>query len=85
MIYKISNFSKKNSYGKFFRFTTFFYFRCLINLNDNYLITVKKIKVSPINITLFHRLLYRITTSSTKTLLLHENLTGTKIKISISS
>ena len=50
-------------------------------MNDNYRITLKKIKMSSLNITFYHRLLYRITTSSTKTLLLHENLTGTKIKI----
>ena len=62
-----------------------FFFKYLINMNYNYSITLKKIKMSPINMTLFHRFLRRITTSSTKTLFLHKNLTGTKIKISTSS
>ena len=49
-------------------------------MNGNYRIFLKKIKMYPLNITFFHRFLYRINTSSTKTLFLHESLTGTKTK-----
>ena len=51
-------------------------------MNDNNRITLKKIKMSPLNITFFHRLSYGIRTSSTKAMLLQEKLTGTKIKLS---
>ena len=31
----------------------FFYFKCAININDNFRITCRKTKMSPLNITLF--------------------------------
>ena len=62
-----------------------FFFKCLINMNNNYSITLKKIEMYPITMMLFHWFLHRITTSSIKTLFLHKYLTGKKIKISTSS
>ena len=54
-------------------------------MDDNYRMFLKKIKISPLNITFFHRFLYRNNTRSTKSLVLHENLTGIKVKKSTSS
>ena len=61
-----------------------FYFKCAINLNGNKRITCGKAKMCLFNITFLRKLLYRFTTSSTKSLFLRKNLTRKKIKTSTS-
>ena len=53
----------------------FFYFKCTINLNENFRKTCRKTKMCPFNLTFLRKFLYRITTRSTKSLFLQNCLT----------
>ena len=62
----------------------FSYRKYAININDIFRITWKKTKMCPLNITILHKFLSRITKRSTKNLFLHKNLRTKKIKMSSS-
>ena len=68
--------------GKIFMIYNFFDFKCGINVNDGFRITCRKTMISALNITLLGKFMYRIITRSTKSLLLHKNLTRKTIKMS---
>ena len=53
----------------------FFYFKCTINLNENFRKTCRKTKMCPFNLRFLRKFLYRITTRSTKSLFLQNYLT----------
>ena len=53
----------------------FFYFKCTINLNENFRKTCRKTKMCPFNLSFLCKFLYRITTRSRKSLLLQNYLT----------
>ena len=59
---------------KSFMICNFSYFRCAINLNDDFRITCRKTKMCILNITFSHKLLCRIARDSTKSLFLNKNL-----------
>ena len=78
--------SEKAKDDKIFMIYNIFYFKCAINLNDNFRITWRKAKICPLNITVLYKFFYGITTRSTKrSLFSHKHLTKRKIKISTSS
>ena len=63
----------------------FFSFKWPVNPNGTLEKLVVKTRIRPLKIILLDKFLCRITTRSTKSLFLHKNLTGTKIKVSTSS
>ena len=74
----------QDNYKKLKMIYNVFYFKCGINVNDNFRRTCKKTTKSALNITLLDKFIYRIIARSTKSLLLHKNLTRTMIKMSSS-
>ena len=63
----------------------FFFFKCALNLNENFRITIRKTKICPLHIRFLHMFWYRITIGRAKTLFLLKNLTSKNIKMSTSA
>ena len=75
---------QKTKDDKMLTIDNFFFFKCAINLNENFRIAIRKTKIYPLHIRFLHMFWYRNITGRAKNLFLLKNLTRKNIKISTS-